>query len=49
MQVIDKKTRKLFTIYEGLHPNSDVDRLHIPRKDGESGLIGIEKCVELGV
>ena len=25
-QVIDRKTRKLFTIYEALHPKSDVDR-----------------------
>ena len=34
LQVKDKKTRKLFTIYGGLHLKSDVDRLYIPRKDG---------------
>ena len=32
LQAINRKTRKLFTIYEGLHPKSDVDRLYIPRK-----------------
>ena len=35
LQAIDRKTRKLFTIYEGLHPKSDVDRLYMPRKNGE--------------
>ena len=29
--------------------DSGVDRLHIPRKDGGSGLIAIEDCVELAV
>ena len=28
-QAIDRKTRKLFTIYGALHPKSDVDRLYI--------------------
>ena len=32
-QAIDRKTRKLFTIYGGLHSKPDVDRLYIPRKD----------------
>ena len=27
LQAIDRKTRKLFTIYGALHPKSDVDRL----------------------
>ena len=33
LQAIDRKTRMLFTIYETLHPKSDVDRLYIPRKE----------------
>ena len=37
------------TIYEALHPKSDVDRLYIPRKEGGSGLISIEDCVELAI
>ena len=49
MQATDRKTRKLFTTYGGLHPKSDVDRLYIPRKDGVRGLIGIEDCEELAV
>ena len=47
LQGTDRKTRKLFTIYGALHPKADVDRLYIPRKEGETGLISIEDCVEL--
>ena len=47
LQAVDRKTRKLFTIYVGLHPKSDVDRLYISRKDRRSGSIAIEDCVEL--
>ena len=49
LQVIDRKTRELFTIYGALHPRSDVDRLYIPRKEEGRGLISIEDCVELAV
>ena len=49
LQAIDRKTRKLFTIYGRLQPKSDVDRLYIPRKDGGRGLIAIDDCVELAV
>ena len=49
LQVIDRKTRKLFTIYGRMHPKSDVDRLYIPIRDGGRGLIAIEDCVELAV
>ena len=49
LQAIDRKTRKLFTIYGALHIKSDVDRLHIPRKEGGRGLISIEDCVELAI
>ena len=49
LQAIDRKTRKLFTIYGALHPKSDVDILYIPRKKGGRGLISIEDCVELTI
>ena len=49
LQAIDRKTRKLFTIYGALHPTSDVDRLYIPRKEGGRGLISTEDCVELAI
>ena len=49
LQAIDRKTRKLLTIYGVLHPKSDVDRLYIPRKEGGRGLISIDDCVELAI
>ena len=49
LQTKDKKTRKLFTIYGGLHPKSNFDRFYIPGKDEGRGLIVIEDCVELTV
>ena len=49
LQAIDRKTRRLFTIYGALHPKSDVDRLYILRKEGGRGLISIEDCVELAI
>ena len=32
-----------------MQPNSDVDRLYIPRKEGGRGLISIEDCAELAI
>ena len=46
LQAIDRKTRKLFTMYGSLHPKSDVDRLYIPREEGGRGLISMKDCVE---
>ena len=46
LQAIDRKTRKLFTIYGALHPKSDLGRLYLPRKERERVLILIEDCVE---
>ena len=46
LQKMDRKTRKLTTIYGGLHPRSYVDRLLIPRSDGERGLVSAEDCVK---
>ena len=51
LQAIDRKTRRLFTIYEGLHPKYYDDRLRIycTWKRWRIGLIAIEDCVELAV
>ena len=49
MQPIDRGTRKLFTIYGAWHTESDVERLFIPRKEGERGLISIEDSIELAL
>ena len=42
LQAIGRKIRKLFTIYGGLHPKSDVNILYISTKEGGRGLISIE-------
>ena len=49
---IDTKTRKLLNMHNMLHPKVDVERLHIPRKDGERGLIDVKtafKTVTIGL
>ena len=46
LQDLDRKTRKLLTMHNGLHPKSNVDRIHIPREEGGRGLISVEDCVE---
>ena len=42
---LDRKSRKIMTMYGGLHPKSDADRLHVKRKDGSRGLISVERCI----
>ena len=46
---MDRMTRKTMTMNAALHPRDSVCRLHIPRKQGGRGLIGIEDCVELAI
>ena len=36
---MDATTRKLFTMYKIHHPKADVDRMHLPGKEGGRGLI----------
>ena len=49
VQNMDRKTRKLLTIYRAFHPKGDVDRLYFERKKGGRGLIGVEDCVNIEV
>ena len=42
---VGRKSRKTMTMYGVLHPKSDVDRLHIKRKEGFRGLMSVERCV----
>ena len=42
---LDRKSRKKMTMYGGLHPTSDVDRLYVKRKEGGRGLISVERCI----
>ena len=39
---LDTKTRKFLTLYKMHHPKSDVDRLHLPRTEGDRGLIQLK-------
>ena len=42
---MDIKLRKTMTMYGGLHPKSDVDRLYVKRKEEGRGLISVEQCI----
>ena len=46
LRSMDRKTRKLLTIYGVLHPRANTDRLYIKR-DGGRGLISVEDCVPI--
>ena len=39
---LDRKTRKILTMYRMNHPKADVDRIYISRKEGGRGLIQLE-------
>ena len=41
----DRKSRKTVTMYGGLHPKSDLDRLYVKRKEGGRGLTSMERCI----
>ena len=44
---MDRKTRKLLTMYGAHHPQADIDRLYLRRADGGRGLISTEDCVRM--
>ena len=44
---LDRKTRKLLSIYRSFHPQADVDRLYVKRSQGGRGLISVEGCDSL--
>jgi hypothetical protein len=39
---IDRKTRKMLTMYKMHHPKADIDRLYVKRKEGGRGLLQVE-------
>ena len=39
---IDRKTRKMLTVYKMHHPKADTDRLYVKRNGGGRGLVQIE-------
>ena len=46
LEDFDRKTRKLMTANHALHPQSDVDRLYLPRQTGGRGLLQVKQTVE---
>ena len=42
VQKLDTKMRKLLTIYGQHHPKAEVDRLHVPKKQGGRGLMQLD-------
>ena len=42
---MERGTRKILAMNGCLRTRSNVARLHLPRKEGGRGLIGIEECV----
>ena len=46
---MDQRTRKLMTMNKALHPRDDIDRLYVPRKEGERGLASIEDTVDASI
>ena len=42
---MDRKTRKIITMYGGLHPRSNVQWLYLPRSEGGRGLVSLDDCV----
>jgi hypothetical protein len=42
MKKIDRKTRKILTMYKVHHLKADVDRLYVKRKEGGRGLVQVE-------
>ena len=45
LKSLDRKSRKIMTMYGAFHPNSDTDRLYLTREKGGRGLISCEGCV----
>jgi hypothetical protein len=42
MKTIDRKTRKMLTMYKMHHPKADIDRLYVKRKEAGRALVQIE-------
>ena len=42
---MDQKTKKIITMYGGLHPRSNAEWLYLPRGEGGRGLVLIQDSV----
>ena len=45
LQEVDRCARKRITMYKGMHPRSDVDRLYVERNKGGRGLMSVEDVI----
>jgi len=43
----DRRTAKLMTIYNRLHPRANVDRLYVPEQEGGTGLFNTQESVHM--
>ena len=39
---LDRKTRKMLTMYKMHHPKANIDRLYVKRKEGGRGMVQVE-------
>ena len=46
---IDRKTRKMLTMYKMRHPKADIDKLYVKRKGGGRGLVQIEAAYKVEI
>jgi hypothetical protein len=49
IQQMDRKTRKLLTMYGVHHPKADIDRLYLPRREGGRGLVELENAYKSSI
>ena len=49
LEELDRRTRKLMTVYGAHHPKADVDRPYLQRCERGRGLLGLEDCVQVEV
>ena len=46
---IDRKTRKMLTMYKMHHPKADIDKLYVKRKEGGRRLVQIEAAYKVEI
>ena len=49
LEQMDRRTKKLMTMYWALIPKSDVARIYLSRKEGRRGLTSVEDTVRLAI
>ena len=49
LEELDRRTRKLMTMYGAHHPKADVDRLYFQICEDGRGLLGLEDCAQVEI